>query len=230
MNNKLVIFFILVCQTGFGQTLVDRNTFEGIKNLKVLSTETIEKKNQRAALKLKFIDYTDNTIKYYEAELSKNEFVSIKNNRFLFSALPSISVMTVPFKVREKNRQGFVTAKADIKNIGLYFPLALWDRKRYWIDNSTSTHKFSLGFLIAPMTEELSDKNTNNFFNNSNISYSAFMLSTSLACTYTYKSITFAFIPLGMDFGLDEAGKNWDNHSNFWVGFGIGIDTKLFGF
>jgi len=232
MNYKLLIAFILVCQFSYGQTFVDRKTFEGLKDIKVLSTEIIEtsKLNQRAALKLKFVDFSDNKIKFYEAELIKGEFVSIKSNRYFFSALPAISVMTVPFKVREKNRQGFVTAKADIKNIGLYFPVALWDRKRYWLDNSTSSHKFSVGLLIAPMAEELSDKNTNNYFQNANTSYSAFMLSTSLSVTYTYKNITFAFIPLGVDFGLDKAGSYWDNHRKYWAGFGIGVDTKLFGF
>lgn len=138
--------------------------------------------------------------------------------------------MTVPFKVRENNRQGFVTAKADIKNIGLLFPVALWDRKRYWLDNSTSSHKASIGFLIAPMAEELSDKNTGNYFQNATTSYTAFMLSTSLSLTYTYKNITVALIPLGVDFGLDTAGSYWDNHRKYWAGIGIGIDTKLFGF
>lgn len=37
-------------------------------------------------------------------------------------------------------------------------------------------------------------------------------------------------IPMGFDFGLDQAGKRWINNGKYWAGFGIGIDTKLFGF
>lgn len=145
-------------------------------------------------------------------------------------APPMISIMTVPFKIRSKNEQGYVTAKADVKNVGLYFPVALWNHKRYWLNNSTTSHKFSVGFLIAPMAQELNNKNTNDYFQNPDTSYNAFMLSTSISLTYTYNSLTFALIPIGFDFGLDEAGKQWDNHSNYWAGVGIGIDTKLFGF
>lgn len=232
MKSKLLFVLVLICQLSFSQTFVDQKTFESLKDIKVLSSEIIEtsRLNQLTALKFKFVDFLDKKIKFYEAELDKNEFVSIKSNRYLTRSLTAISVMTVPFKVRSKNRQGFVTAQADVKNIGLYFPVALWDRKRYWLDNSTSSHKFSIGLLIAPMAQELSDKNTNNFFQNTNITYSAFMLSTSMSATYTYKNITLAIIPLGIDFGLDQAGSYWDNHGKYWTGIGIGVDTKLFGF
>jgi hypothetical protein len=79
------------------------------------------------------------------------------------------------------------------------------------------------------MAQELNDENTSNYFQNSNTSYSACFISTAFALTYTYKNITFSYIPFGADFGTDKAGKNWDNHGNFWTGFGIGIDTKMFG-
>lgn len=232
MKYKFLFALSLVCQLSFSQTFVDQETFESLRDIKVLTTEIVEtsRLNQVAALKFKFVDHSDKKVKYYEAELDKNEFVSIKSNRYFPSSSSAISVMTVPFKVRSKNRQGYVTAQADVKNIGLYFPVALWDRKRYWLDNSTSSHKFSVGFLIAPMAQELSDKNTNDFFQDPNTSYNAFMLSTSLAVTYTYKNITIAFIPLGIDFGLDQAGSYWDNHGKYWTGIGIGVDTKLFGF
>ncbi|WP_336731625.1 hypothetical protein [Chryseobacterium sp. VD8] len=232
MRYNFLFAFVLVCQLSFSQTYVDQKTFENLNDIKVLSTEIVESSNanQLTTLKFKFVDFSDKKIKFYEAELKKNEFVSIKSNRYFPSSLTAISVMTVPFKVRAKNRQGYVTAQADVKNIGLYFPVALWDRKRYWLDNSTSSHKFSIGFMVAPMAQELSDKNTNSFFQNTNTSYNAFMLSTSLAITYTYKNITIAIIPLGFDFGLDQAGSHWDNHRKYWAGIGIGIDTKLFGF
>ena len=217
---------------GVSQTYVDKNSFLKAKSIRVLATKTIDasKDSKKPALEIKFIDYADNTTKIYEAELAKNEYLSIKNDRYFPASLGAISIMTVPFKVRGKNAAGYKTAKADIKNIGLYFPVALWDRKRYWIDNSTSSHKLSVGLLIAPMAEDLSDKNTNNYFQNSNTSYTAFMLSTGISVTYTYKNLTFALIPVGFDYGLDDAGREWDYHGKYWFGFGIGVDTKLFGF
>lgn len=230
MNYKLMIAVLLACQVSLAQTTVDKKTFLETKDLKVLSTETTENSDKIAVLKIKFLDYSNMKIKFYEAGLDKTGFISINSYKYLIGAIPGISVITVPFKIREKNRQGYVTAKADVKNVGLYFPLIIMDKKRYWVDNSTSSHKFSIGFTFAPMTEELNDNNTNNYFNDSQKSYSSFMLSAGLSLTYTYKNITFAAIPLGYDFGLDNAGRNWDNHRMYWAGFGIGIDTKLFGF
>ncbi len=231
MKYKILFSLALFSQLSFSQTFVDQATFESLKDIKVLSTEFIDtsRLSKTAALKIKFVDYSDKKTKYYEADLDKYEFVNIKSFRYFPSSLTAISVMTVPFKVRAKNRDGYVTTQADVKNIGLYFPIAIWDRKRYWLDNSTSSHKFSLGLLIAPMSQELSDKNTNSFFQNTTTTYNAFMLSASLAATYTYKSITIAIIPVGFDYGLDRAGSYWDNHGKYWTGFGIGIDTKLFG-
>ena len=230
---SILIFFGLIChgQTTNKEVIIDKVKFEN-SEIQILSTETVEssEKDNKTVLKFKFIDNSDGRIKFYEAELDNKGFVGVTKFKYMGGALGSISIMTVPFKIRSKNEQGFITAKADVKNVGLYFPIALWDSKRYWINNSTTTHKISCGLLIAPMAQELNDKNTNGFFQNSETSYSAFMLSTSLSLTYTYNKLTFGFIPLGFDFGLDEAGKKWDNHANYWAGFGLGIDTKLFGF
>lgn len=231
---KMIIISVLslISFLSYGQTYVNKETFLKSKAIKVLSatTDTSRFNHENLVLKFKFIDLDDNKIKYYEAALDKTGYVSTSNEKYFPSSMAAISVMTVPFKIRSKNSQGFVTAKADVKNVGLYFPFALWDIKRYWLDGSTSSHKFTLGLLLAPMAEELSDKNTYQYFQNPNTSYSACMLSTALSGTYTYKSITFAIIPLGIDFGLDQAGKHWDNHKKYWAGFGIGIDSKLFGF
>jgi hypothetical protein len=231
MKSTLIIFSFFFINLSIAQITVDKATFEK-SEIKVISTKTIESStlNKKAVLKFEFIDLSDGFIKNYEADLNYNGFVTVKSHRSMLDAIGAISVMSVPFKIRQKNRLGFITAKADVKNIGLYFPLSLWERKRYWLDNSTSLHKFSFGVLVAPMAEELSDKNTDNYFQNSAILYSAFFMSTSLTFTYTYKNITFAYIPIGVDFGTDNAGKKWDNHGNFWTGFGIGIDTKMFGF
>lgn len=226
----ILIFFFQICHSQTKKEIyVDKTTFES-SEIEILSTETTESSDGIAVLKMKFIDYADNKIKFYKAELDEKGYVGRTKFKYLKGAIGSISIMTVPFKIRSKNEKGFVTAKADVKNVGLYFPLTLWDNKRYWLNNSTTNHKFSIGFLIAPMAQELNNKNTADFFQNPETSYNAFMLSTSIPLTYIYNSLTFAFIPVGFDFGLDQAGKQWDNHGNYWTGFGIGIDTKLFGF
>ena len=54
-----------------------------------------------------------------------------------------------------KNEQGYVTAKADVKNVGLYFPVALWNHKRFWLNNSTTNHKFSVGFFFPNLSIKL---------------------------------------------------------------------------
>jgi len=232
MKKFIILILILFFQISYSQTkktYVKKNVFEK-SEIGILSAETVESSNNKAVLEMKFIDYSDNKIKYYQADLGKKRYIGRTQFNYLLGAISSISIMTVPFKIRSKNEQGYVTAKADVKNVGLYFPVALWNHKRYWLNNSTTSHKFSVGFLIAPMAQELNNKNTNDYFQNPDTSYNAFMLSTSISLTYTYNSLTFALIPIGFDFGLDEAGKQWDNHSNYWAGVGIGIDTKLFGF
>lgn len=185
----------------------------------------------RAVLRFKILDLTDQHVKNYDAYLDNSGYVGLSKRTYFPTSLRSLSIMTVPFKIRKRNDNGAVTAKADIKNVGLLLPLYVYDYKRYWIDNTTSNHKLSIGLVIAPMAEDLNNANTNNYFLDSGKKeYTAVMLSSSIAVTYTYKSITFAVIPAGFDFGLDTAGKEWVNNGNYWFGLGIGIDTKLFGF
>lgn len=197
------------------------------------SSKIDSSKNARGVqiLKFKFIDYGDTTIKYYETDLGKRGFVSkTKFSTFFSGSLRHLSILTVPFKLRSNNKNGYVTAQADVKNVGIHLPFALWNSKRYWLNNNTSQHKFSLGLLLAPMAQQLDNDNTENYFGSSGDSYNALMFSTSIAATYTYNNITIAVIPIGFDFGTDRAGKKWVNHGKYWTGFGLGIDTKLFGF
>lgn len=230
-----LILVVGTVSTGLSQKVYvqDKDTFEDLKNITILSTKTVDEshKLKKPALQVKFIDHDKNdSIMYYDGILSEKGYVSVLKFKYLLSAMGSISVLTVPFKIRSENSNGYWTAKADVKNAGIYVPLALWDNKRYWIDNSTSSHKFSVGAVIAPMAQELNDANTGGFFNDEDASYSAFMMSTSFALTYTYKNITFALIPAGVDFGFDDGSKKWEHQGRYWAGFGIGIDTKLFGF
>lgn len=232
MKSTLIIFSFLFFNLSQAQITVNKATFDSLEHIKVISTKTIESNsiNKKAVLRIEFIDFKDELIKYYDADLNWNGFVTIKNYRAPLDGFGSISVMTVPFKIRPKNKSNFVTAQFDFNNFGFYFPLSIWERTHYSVDNTSSFHKFSFGFLLAPMVQKLNDDNTSNYFQNPTTSYSALIMSTSIAFSYTHNNVTFSFIPLGADFGTDNAGKKWDNHGNFWTGFGIGIDTKLFGF
>ena len=83
MSKRILILVFLVGQICYSQETVDKKVFEE-SEIQVLATETIEssKANKRAALKFKFIDYADKKIKIYEAELNKDEFVSLKNYKY----------------------------------------------------------------------------------------------------------------------------------------------------
>lgn len=230
----------LPTSVGTQKNYINRAEFDTLKHYTVMSASTLEttEPEGKAALELKLLDHTNQKVKYYKAFLNNNGYVGLSTKRWLPTSFGNFSIMTVPFKVRSRNSQGQITAKADIKNVGLYLPVYLWDYKRYWLDNATTNHKFSIGILMAPMAEDLTDANTDNYFSKSPVDangkakqpYTAFMLSTSLAATYTYKNITLAVIPMGFDFGMDQAGKKWINHGRYWFGFGVGVDTKLFGF
>lgn len=232
MKRIILPFLLFISLASKGQITVTKIEFESLKKIAIISSETSSSKENIdvPVLKFKFIDLESNLLKFYEAQLEENYYISVSKSRWFCSSIQAISIMTVPFKIRARNSDGFVTAQADLKNIGIFFPFYIKEIERYWLDNSKSTHKFSIGFLIAPMVTVLNDNNTQNYFQNSEISYSSIMLSSSMAATYTYNNITFALIPIGFDFGLDTAGKQWVNNGKYWFGFGIGIDTKLFGF
>jgi hypothetical protein len=236
MKNLLIIALICAANFCYAQknpVFIDKATFLKLKRYSVISTSTIDSAgvDGRAVLRFKILDQADQHVKNYDAFLQPGGYVGLSKQTNFPTSLRSFSVMTVPFKIRQRNDNGSVTAKADIKNVGLYLPFYLWDYKRYWIDNTVSSHKVSFGLVLAPMAEDLNDENTNDYFKtNDKKTYTAVMLSTGLAVTYTYKTITLGVIPVGFDFGLDNAGKNWVNSGKYWFGFGIGIDAKLFGF
>lgn len=224
-----------ICNGQQNDLIKDSTEWESLKKIKIISTEAVtdpKSSDGTAALKVTVFDFEKNKIRDYYAKLDpkKKEFISHSEYYCGLAAMRQFSIMTVPFKVRAKNKDGYVTAKADVDNIGFYVPLGLKNIERYWVDNSSSSHKISYGILLAPMAEELNDKNTQNYFGDADKSYTAFMFSTSLAVTYTYKKITLALIPAGFDFGTDKAGKQWINHGKYWFGFGLGIDTELFNF
>ncbi|RKS26854.1 hypothetical protein CLV94_1924 [Flavobacterium endophyticum] len=239
MKIKILLFCLFLSLKGSSQktatNTVTQTYFEGA-NIVVLASQILPSQVDPAisAFEVKFLDYADNKIKYYDAPIVPKGYISITTEKHTWPIkncdFMPISIITIPFKVRPSIQKRELYAKADIKNIGIYYPFQIATNKRLWFDGKTTEHKFSYGLMIAPMVEELSDKNTNNHYQDPLKTDSTLMLSTSLAGTYTYQAITFSIIPLGVDMAINSNGKNWVYNGKYWWGFAIGLDTKLFGF
>lgn len=140
---------------------------------------------------------------------------------------PDFSIMTVPFKIRTKNGDAPSQVTADIDNVGVFVS---WGKKIQTLsfDNTTSTQKFGFGPFLAPMAEEITPKNATGVA--ADYSSHQFYLSMGFAITYTYNKITVGIVPLACDTGFTQAAKKWNYNGNYWFGFGLGVDTSLFGF
>jgi hypothetical protein len=136
------------------------------------------------------------------------------------------SVINIPFKIRPKIDSIPSNATADIKNIGLFLGSS-FTSERYFYNGKSSIHKIAFGGFLSPTLIGLNLGNTNG-----RVGEGLNQLGISLGggINYTYKSISFVFIPFGFDFGLSSESKDWIYHGKYWFGFGIGIDTTLLSF
>lgn len=136
---------------------------------------------------------------------------------------PTVSLLTVPFKIRPKIEEQSANAFSDLKNVGVNidFGSKQWDR--YFTTGKISTHRASFGILIAPLTEELTEKNTKNKISASKQLFA----SCGLSLNYSYNKLTFTAIPLGFDFATNSEGKQWVYNRKYWWGFGVGVDLKI---
>jgi hypothetical protein len=140
---------------------------------------------------------------------------------------PTLSIITIPFKVRPKAAGLPQNAQLGLTNAGV--SLNLWNRKltRYFNSGKTSNHSFGIGALFAPTVEELTPENTNPDLP---VKSKQLFLSLGLSLTYTYNDLTFAFVPAGFDFPTTTDGRKFVYSKRRWWGFGIGISSKLLGF
>jgi hypothetical protein len=158
------------------------------------------------------------------------EYVSLKKNEVLgvwqTSFKPTLSIITIPFKVRPKQDTLSQNILTGLSNAG--FNISFYNKKldRYFVSGEKITHNFGAGLLISPTAIELSPENTNKIvITKSN----QLFISTSLSLTYSFNDITLSLIPIGFDFATTKDGKNYIYNKKMWWGFGIGIETKLFG-
>lgn len=148
----------------------------------------------------------------------KNVYTNITTNWF-----STVSLMTVPFKIRPKARSTSSIAYSDLKNVAVNidFFSKQWDR--YFATGKTSTHRFGGGLFASPLVEELTVENSKNQTANNK----QLFLSTGISISYSYNKLTFTLIPLGFDIATNSVGKEWIHNGNYWWGFGIGVDLKI---
>ncbi|MBE9603155.1 hypothetical protein [Pedobacter sp. MC2016-24] len=154
--------------------------------------------------------------------LARGEVLGINSFKFL---PPTVSILTIPVKVRNKTGSLPSNATSGLTNIGLNFTFPEYTIDRYFSSGNKSTHKFAAGIHFAPSVEELSPENTNNQVL---VKSKQLFLSSGITLTYTYNNISLALVPLGFDFATTSLGKQFVYNKKSWWGFGIGIEPKLF--
>lgn len=152
-----------------------------------------------------------------------NAYYVYTNKTNYRSFLPKVSLITVPIKVRPKNKLSQSNVDAGLDNLGVNLDFIYHQRDKYFATGGNSTHRFSAGVLLAPLVQELTKDNTKNQSGNSK----QLFLSTGITLNYSYNKILFTVVPMGFDFGFNNAGKDWTNNGKYWWGFGIGADLKI---
>ncbi len=145
--------------------------------------------------------FEKNSGKFSEAskQMKVNEVYTNKTSKWF----PTVSLLTVPFKIRPKIEGQNTNAFSDLKNVGVNidFYSKQWDR--YFVTGKTSTHRGSIGVLVTPLVEELTEKNTKNV----TATNKQFFASFGLSLNYSYNKLTFTAIPMGFDIATNSAGK-----------------------
>lgn len=212
--------YFLICLSLFSTALVAQNPISMDdfidKNIHIVTA-----KSELDTLKISGYDENDQ-MKHFKVLMKKNEVLGV----WTYSWKPTLSILTVPFKVRPAKDTLKQNVTTGLKNAGLNFGIFNVKLDRYFIDEKKSTHKFSAGILIAPSAEELKPSNTEN---TSTYETKQLFISTAVSLNYTYNDITFSILPLGWDFATTSEGKEYIYNKKRWWGFGIGLSSKLLG-
>lgn len=225
MRTRLLLFAFLLTGglTSLKAQTISLNTF--LTNIKSVNGTIINVKNDKNILEVTYFNSNISTITDKVA-LNKGEILAV-GNWYKSLVRPKLSVITVPFKIREKQDNAPQLVSSSVKNAGLNFGFFNYKLERYFANGSLSTHKFSFGVIIAPSAEELNIDNTDGQIT---AKTTQLFISSGVSATYTYNAISFVVIPMGYDFATTGDGRKWMYNKKWWWGFGIGIDTKLFGF
>jgi len=195
-------------------------------NLKLKYVSKVESNNNILNIYGTHRDNSNNIIKRQVA-LKENEVYGVVNVHANFYK-PSISLITVPFKIRPKQSNLNTVASSGLTNVGLNIDFLgrKWDR--YFISGTKSQQKLAVGAWVAPAVEELDSISTNSYLKK-DVKSKQLFISTGLTIMYSYNNINFVFVPIGFDFATSNVGKEWVYNKKRWLGFGIGIDPKIFG-
>ena len=216
----LILFLLVIPFTSKAQPNPIQET--NLTNFETHNIEFVKVVIENFQYKIYYFDLTENNFKFYVMD-----FVAGRNYSNTTFKNWTFSVMTIPFKVRPKIQDLSLFAKADIKNIGIYTGVFNWTTKRFLKDGTTTETKLSLGGIISPAVEEFNSGNTNGQITTAT---NQMIISTGVLASITYRNVTFAIIPAGIDFGLTSQSKKWVYREKYWFGFGIGLDSKLLGF
>lgn len=164
----------------------------------------------------------DGKVVIKEVLFERNEVLAVGRT----TIYPTISIVTIPTKIRPAIDTFSNTASFGLTNAGLNIGLLNRKLERYFINGKKSLHNFSLGVIIAPSVEELSGETSRNFLNKKT---KQLFISTGISLSYTFNDISISFIPAGWDYATTNDGKKYVYNKRRWWGFGIGISTKLLG-
>lgn len=139
---------------------------------------------------------------------------------------PTVSVITIPFKIRPAVDTFPQNVQTGITNAGLVINVYNNKLTRYFSSGKSSIHNFGVGILLAPTAEELTPENSQGAVTQKT---KQLFLSAGLSLTYSYGDVSLAIIPIGFDFATTAQGKKFAHNMQPWWGLGIGISTKLFG-
>ncbi len=172
----------------------------------------------------------DSTLLTRKILSNRYDVFTIYKSTHIFNSLHyspvSITVMTVPVKVRPNMDEFKSNALSGLSNLGLNFDLINWKFERYFSFNKISQHRFHIGLWLAPSIEELDSINTRGFLDSGNKSKQIF-ISLALTFNYTYNNFTFTFVPIGYDKNTSSTGDKWIYNQKRWWGFGIGIKPSF---
>ena len=149
------------------------------------------------------------------------------NYGYVFTNITSgynkLSLITIPIKIRPKTAISPANVDSGLDNLGINYEIAYRQWDKYFATGRNSTHRIGGGIIIAPLIQELTKDNTKSNMG----SNKQFFLSAGLGLNYSYNKILFTIVPVGFDFALNQAGRDWINNGKYWWGFGIGADLKI---
>ncbi len=171
---------------------------------------------------------------YYLIKLTRNEGKIYKlggwsgANSFK-NFFKSASILTVPYKIRGGNQDIKRITTSGINNVAINFDFFRYGWQRYYQNGKQYKWRISIGGMVSPGVEELSNSDLRNADPSTEGSIKELFISAGFTLNLSLNDIGFTFIPAGWDQGVSTAGKSWNYNGRRWWGFGIGISPKFLG-